>query len=500
MSRKILFIEPPYYRLYKNTYSLSMYPLSLGYLASVVLRDTDWDAAVYNADFHREDEPLRISHLTGAGYDNYLRLLREPGDPLWAEVRRRIAECKPDAVGITCKSQNFASACMVARIVKDIDPGITVIAGGPHPAMVGTTALKEPCIDIIARGEGERTITELLNELSGRHKFASISGIAFRGEDGGITETPPRAFIEDLDTLPFPNDSAPHALLDYRDYPKSAFGNVFATRGCPFHCFYCGSREIWSRRVRYRSPDNVIREIQNIQKLGADTITFQDDTFGVTKNYINDLCAAIQSNCPGQKWNCEIHVNLVDDPTIALMKRAGCNRVFIGVESGNNEILKQIRKGFAIEKVYSAADIIKKHGLELYAFFMVGFPWETEKTLDDTIAAMKNLKSDLLVYSIFTPYPGTEAFEYCKEAGLVDDNFDVSLYNHQSPANCFIKDMPPETFRSIMKRVETMVDKKNSKSLLMSHISWDTIGKIRRAGISGSVRRLFSLLRATGNR
>jgi uncharacterized radical SAM superfamily protein len=252
--------------------------------------------------------------------------------------------------------------------------------------------------------------------------------------------------------------------------------------------------------VRYRSPDSVVREIKNIQKLGVDTITFQDDTFGVTKNYITDLCDALEHNCAGLKWHCEIHVNLVDDPTIEIMKRAGCRRVFIGVESGNNEILRQIRKGFTIEKVYVAAGIIKKHGLELYAFFMAGFPWETEETLGDTIAAMKKLKSDLLVYSIFTPYPGTEAFAYCREAGLVDDSFDVSLYNHQSPANCFIKDMPPETFRGIMKRVEAMVDKKNSRRLLLSHISWDTIGKVRRAGAAGSIRRLMSLLRATGNR
>lgn len=500
MIKKILFIEPPYYRLYKNTYSLSMYPLSLGYLAGTVSRDTDWTAAVYNADFHRDDEPLRISHLTGAGYDNYLRLLREPGDPLWREIRLKIESNAPDVVGITCKSQNFASACVVARLVKEINPGITVIAGGPHPTMAGPAALREPCIDIIARGEGEHTITELLNELSGGRDFNKISGIAFRNPNGEIVETQPRAFIGDLDGLVFPNDGAPRALLDYSDFPKSAFGNVFATRGCPFHCFYCGSRELWSRRVRYRSPENVVREIKNIQKLGVDTVTFQDDTFGVTKSYITELCGAIEKNIPDLKWHCEIHVNLVDDTTIALMKRSGCRRVFIGVESGNNDVLKKIRKGFTIEKVYDAAGVIKNHGLELYAFFMAGFPWETVQTLNDTIAAMKKLKSDLLVYSIFTPYPGTEAFAFCKEHGLVDDDFDVSLYNHQSPANCFIMDMEPETFRGIMKRVEIMVDKKNSRRLLLSHISWDTLGKIRRAGIGGSVRRLVSLLRATGNR
>ena len=496
---KLLLIEPPYYRLYKDTYSLSVYPLALGYLAAVAQRDTDWDVAAYNADFSPRDEPLQVSRLTGAGYDNYLRLLRTPDDPFWRGVQERIREQAPDVVGISAKSQNFASACVVAELVKKINRDITVIMGGPHPTLVGPEALDCEHIDVAVRGEGEQTLLELLGEIQKERKLENVNGVVFR-RNGDIVETAPRAYIQDLDALPFPNDSAPRALVDFDKYPPSAFGNIFALRGCPYNCFYCGSRNIWSRKVRFRSPENVLEEIRGVHQLGADVVTFQDDTFGVTKNYIRELCETIIEKMPDLKWQCEIHVKLVEPDTVELLKRAGCRMVFLGVESGNDNILKKIRKGYTIDEAHRAVDMIKKQGIDVYAFFMVGFPWETEDSLNDTIHAMRTIRSDVLVYSIFTPYPKTEAFEYCLEKGLVDERFDVSLYNHQSPANCFIEDMDPEKFRRAMERVEKMVDRKNSRHLLRKNLTPAVFAKIRRLGLAGSVRRLLSLLRATSNR
>lgn len=145
------------------------------------------------------------------------------------------------------------------------------------------------------------------------------------------------------------------------------------------------------------------------------------------------------------------------------MKKAGCYSICLGIESGNNAILQKIRKGFTIDKAIAACNIIRRHGIHYSTLFMVGFPWETKETLNDTLNMIKQLESDVfIVYSIFTPYPGTEAFEFCKQNELVNDEFNVALYNHQSPENCFCH-MPKQEFRKLLSQIEEFVDDHNQK-------------------------------------
>ncbi len=486
--RRILLVEPPFYRLYKDTYSLDRYPLSLGYLAGAIRKETDWDVMVYNADFSPQSETIKGSYLAGVGFDNYLNNLRDLSRPVWGEIRSTILEYNPTVIGISAKSQNFATVRIVARLAKESGKQITVIVGGPHPSMVGAEVLNCPDIDVCARGEGEKTIVELLNAIDAQQEFDAIRGIAYRN-DGQIVESAPREFIKDLDSLPFLHETAPGVLKDYDQYPLTAFRYIFAIRGCPYNCFFCGSRRIWSRRVRFRSPENVVREIKGLQKRGLRSVHFDDDTFGVKKQYINDLCNALIRHCPGLKWSCELHVRLVDEQTISLMKAAGCYSIQIGIESGDNEILKAMRKHITIEEALSACRIVKEHGIELHAFFMVGFPQETEDTLNDTIAAMKKIKCDQLIYSIFTPYPGTEAFEFCRENGLIDDDYDISLHNHQSPANCFCIHITPERFRKLVSKVEKAVDRKNRRNKLKRAFSFNTLWRMQELGIGQSLNR-----------
>jgi anaerobic magnesium-protoporphyrin IX monomethyl ester cyclase len=360
--------------------------------------------------------------------------------------------------------------------------------------MVGADVLNCPEIDIAAKGEGENTIVELLNAIDGQGQFDSIQGIIYR-EDGQIVENAPRQFMDDLDSLPFPHETAPEVLRNYDQYPVTAFRYILATRGCPYNCFFCGSRRIWSRKPRFRSPENVIREIGSLQQKGLRSVHFADDTFGADKQYITDLCNAFMNDCPDMKWSCEIHVKLVDEQTISLMKAAGCHSIDLGIESGNDDILRQMRKQITIEEALAACRIIKKRGIELNTFFMVGFPQETEDTLNDTVTAMKKTKCNQVAYSIFTPYPGTEAFEFCRENGLVDDNYDISLHNHQSPLNSFCMNIPPERFRALVSEVEKMVDRKNALNRIKRVFSLNTIWRIRERGINNSLRtgaRIFT--------
>ena len=489
---KILLIEPPFYRLFKDTYSLCRYPFALGYLAGTIRKETNWSIMAYNTDFcpqNPQSESVKMNYLTSTGFDNYLNNLKDLSKPIWRKIKSTISEYKPTVVGISAKSQNFASACVVAKLAKEVNKQIIVIVGGPHPSMVGSDVLNCPDIDIVVRGEGENTIVELLNAIDAQKKFDDIKGINYR-KDSQLVENAPREFIKDLDSLCFPHENAPKVLKDYNQYPLTAFTNIFATRGCPYNCFFCGSRKIWSRKVRFRSPESVIREIKGLQKMGSHLIRFDDDTFGGTnKKYINDLCNALIIHCPGLKWSCGIHVKSVNEQTISLMKAAGCYSIAIGIESGNNGILKEMRKNITIEEAFSACRIIKKHGIKLGAFFIVGFPQETEDTLNDTVAVMKKCKCDSVTYSIFTPYPGTEAFEFCKENGLIGDDYNVSLYNHQSPSNCFCVNITPERFRELVHKIEIMVDRKESLNRITGVFSLKTFTRMQELGIGKSIQR-----------
>lgn len=462
-SPSILLIEPPFIRLHKNSFSMNIFPLALGYLGGEIIKRTRWDVLAYNSEFFQKYDFVDLQYLTGEGFSNYIANMEQPTAPVWDEIKAVICDYNPVVVGISAKSQNFTSASIVARMAKEINPGITVVIGGPHAAMAGEKILNIPAIDIVAIGEGEDTIVELLKAFEGGAPLEAVKGIAFR-KDGAIVKTPPRPLIENLDALCFPNDAAPQILKDYGDYSKYAFARVFATRGCPHDCFFCGSKKIWTRRVRFRSPDNVIEEIRRIIARGPDIIGFEDDTFGVNKKHLSTLCGAMKKEFPGLKWRCELRVDLVDEQTVTLMKESGCYQIQIGVESGNNGILKKARKGYTIEQAVAAVEAIRAYGdgIRILPFFMVGFPWETEETLMDTFHAIKTIPSDEIVYSIFTPYPGTEAFDICRTMGVVGDDFNVSLYNHQSPANMFCPGIEPSRFRKIVSGIENFIDDKNN--------------------------------------
>jgi anaerobic magnesium-protoporphyrin IX monomethyl ester cyclase len=486
--RKIILIEPPFIRLYKEIYSLHRYPLGIASLAATVKERTDWEVLAYNSDFSPVGEIPSTRELTGKRFERYLRNLKDPENGIWREISDAIAAFGPAVVGISTKSQNFQSARNIARIAKELDPRSIVVLGGPHPSMAGAAVLSDPHIDVAAMGEGEETLVELLGAIAAGRGFEGIRGIAFRAGDRVVTNEP-RPFIADLDSLPFPNTAAPEVLKDHHLYPSHAFSHIFTARGCPYNCYFCGSRKIWSRKPRRRSPENIVREIEDRRAHGIEVINFEDDTFGIDREHIRRLCALIAERCPGIRWSCELHVKLCDDEVLEMLRRGGCTWISIGIESGSDEILRKIRKGITIDEAVEACRSIVKHGISLGTFFMVGFPWETEETLEETIRAMRRCPCDIISYSIFTPYPGTEAFDHCRDQGAIDENFDVSLYNHQSPANCFSLHIPHGRFRQLLRKIEVMTDRKIRVNRICRAFSWSRLRRVRELGIRKSLEK-----------
>jgi radical SAM superfamily enzyme YgiQ (UPF0313 family) len=492
---KILLVNPPYYRLFRDSYSTDRYPLGLGYLAGVIKSGTDWDVMVYNADFVPNSElSISLGYTCGVGFMKYLRILRDLSSPVWEEVRKTITDYQPMVVGIYSCAPAFVAASNVAKMAKRFSRQTIVVLGGPHPTTVGKDVLEEPNIDIAVRGEGELTIPEILDAVSGEASLDGVKGIAYK-VGHTIVETQKREYIKDLDSLCFPHRYAPEVLKDYGKYPLSAFRNVITSRGCPYDCFFCGSRYMWGGKLRLRSVENVLEEIKSLQRIGLKWIDFEDDTFGVDKDYTNQLCDSLIHECPRILWGCSTRVNVIDEETLTLWKKAGCRAIAIGIESGNNNMLKKISKGITIEKAIAAANLITKHRIRLTANFIVGFPEETEDTLKDTFVAMKKIKG-VVGYSTFTPYPGTEAFEFCRRNGLIDNDFNIALYNHQSSENFFCLNLKKERFRELASEMERYVDKHNAKQDLRGIFSIRTLRKIHDYGVRSSLKKLFSAIRS----
>jgi len=466
-NRKILLMEPPFYRLYHDQFCLVKYPLALGYLSGSIIKNTDWSVQTYNSDFNVNKRYFTSEndYLTGEGFERYLSCLEDHSLPIWDEVRKTIEEYNPSVLGITLKSQNFTSATIVAKLAKEINPDIKVVIGGAHATMNGSSVFDCEYIDVSCIGEGEITIIELLNAYEKNTELQNVNGIIFRDKSNEIIQTPPRAYIEDLDSLEFPLTSAPKVFKDFEKYPKEAFSYVFGSRGCPYACTFCESKSMWSRKVRYRSPENIISEIKEMYDFGLRRVTFDDDTFGVSKKNIKAINELMHKELPDLTYTCETVVQLAKDENVVKdMRYGGCTSTMVGIESGNNEMLKKVKKSQTTDECIQAIKNLKKHGIEAHAFIMVGFPEETEETFKQTMDFIPKLAPDSVIFSIFTPYPGSELYYVCKDMGIIEKEFDVSLYNHQSPLNCFTKYIPEERFFELRREAVKFVDNYNRKA------------------------------------
>lgn len=460
---RLLLVEPPFYRLHSDNYGLCKYPLGVGSLAAVVMESGQGEVRVFNGDFHPDPALFSVDFLAGEGFRSYRRNLTNPGHPAYAELRRLVESYRPDVVGISVKTPVFSSSLACARIVKEVAPGTPVVFGGPHPSVTGADPLIHKEVDMAASGEGETVILDLMKAVSSGSGLATIHGISFR-RDNVVVSNPASPVISDLDTLPFVHRYAPEVLEGYPDYPLRAFGHAFSARGCPFSCSFCSSRGVWAGPVRFRSEESLLAELAGLRAMGLDHVHFDDDTFGVTGKRLISLCRSLEKARLGLTFSCETHVSLITEETATAMVRAGFTTVQLGLESGDDTMLRRIGKGFTVRQAREAAGLVRSAGLRLEAFIMVGFPDETEDSLNATRRLMETVAADKLIYSIFTPYPGTPLFEQCRGSGLIDRGYDYSLHSHQSPENGFCPKIGKERFRSLAADLESLVAAKNAAS------------------------------------
>ena len=245
---------------------------------------------------------------------------------------------------------------------------------------------------------------------------------------------------------------------------------------------------MWTRIVRYRSPENIVAELKQMQEFGINRVNFDDDTFGIKKKNIKAMNNLMHDELPNMTYTCETVVQLAkDEDVVKDMKHGGCTGTFVGIESGNNEILRKIKKTQTTDECIQAMRNLQKHGIEAHAFIMIGFPSETEETFKQTMDFIPKLRPDSVIFSIFTPYPGSDLYYECKDEGIIEGDFDLALYNHQSPLNCFTKNIPKKRFYELRKKAVKFVDGYNKKAKLRR-----VIGSLHNLGIKATFKKIFS--------
>jgi len=326
-----------------------------------------------------------------------------------------------DVVGLTAMTPTISTAISIARHLKRARPDLTIVLGGAHATLLPEETLAAaPEIDIILRGEGEKTIIELLRALEYKQPLDNVPGISYR-QDGKVISTKVRSTTIDLDSLPF----LAYHLLPWRRYKPHAphgrafpFAAIITSRGCPYRCSYC-SKPIFGNKFRGQSPERVVEEVAYYQeKFGIKELAFYDDVFTLNKKRACAIADEILKRGIKICWTCETRVNLVDKELLRHMKQAGCYAIAYGIESASPEILNILNKDITLEQVEEAVGITQEVGLQTIGYFMIGSPGESPETIDQTIQFAKRLKLDFAQFAITTPFPGTELYNlYLKNSG-----------------------------------------------------------------------------------
>jgi len=324
-----------------------------------------------------------------------------------------------DVVGLTAMTPTINAAIDIARHLKKAYPDLPIILGGAHATLLPEETLDTaPEIDVIVRGEGEQTITELLPALRDGKAFDSIAGISYR-KRGKPVNNPPRPENTDMDSLPF---LAYHLLprKRYKPHPPHGralpFSAIITSRGCPYRCSYC-SKPIFGNKFRGQSPKRVIEEIaHHMKEFGIKEFAFYDDVFTLDKKRAHAIADEIIKRGLRIHWTCETRVNLVDEKLLRRIRQAGCYSIAYGIESGSPEILNTLNKDISLEQVEEAVRLSREAGLQTIGYFMIGSPGESPETIRQTIQLAKKLRLDFAQFAVTTPFPGTRLHDlYLKD-------------------------------------------------------------------------------------
>jgi radical SAM superfamily enzyme YgiQ (UPF0313 family) len=329
----------------------------------------------------------------------------------FSKLRVDIERFKPELIGISIHATKYGAAHDVVKFVRSLS-NAPIVAGGPQVSADMERILEEcPEIDFLVYGEAEDGIKEIIERIEHKAGLEGINGVIFRkGEK--IIRNHPRELVKDINLLPFPDFEA-GGVKQICEYP------ILTSRGCPYNCIFCFSHI--GRRWRERNPDNVIEELKEArEKFSINSFGVWDPVFNLTTKHVVNFCSLLIKENLNLPWNCySVRADRVAEEQARMMKESGCQHVFMGVETLDDEIMKRINKKEKVEDVKKAVEIYHKHGLKVTGFFILGLPGDTFNKSVTTCEEAIGMGFDDQVWSHLTPYPGTAVLEWVKEKGNI---------------------------------------------------------------------------------
>ena len=392
----------------------------------------DWDLSALDT----YTPPLGILHITGYirkfGHSVKIFDLQLPHLNI-PDTIRQILSGHPDIIGFSAMTSNCLNAQKIAKEIKKNLPAVPIILGGAHVSAVPIkTMTRFDAIDFGVIAEGEVSFLELLDVIANGQPVSEVKGIVWRGTDGRAVVNEPRVPIQNLDDLPIPAwdlldrfpEGYPSSLLEAKRLPGTA---IMTSRGCPFHCTFCDHR-VFGSRVRHFSAEYALNMMRHLRsEYGIRDLMIIDDNFLLDKNKLFDVCNRMKAERMDFSWYCMGHEKSMTDDILAKIREAGCWFIEIGIESGNDGILKRIKKGTTKADVEGAVKRAKKAGLKVKGNFIFGFPGETLETLEETAEFALDLKLDFFQQNFLTVWPGCEIaeelFETPQSVNLLEDDW-----------------------------------------------------------------------------
>lgn len=391
-------------------------PLGIMYLASYLREKRKWDE-------------IRIIDMKAEGLGI-------------SDVSKIASEFNPDVIGLSSMSTDSMVMHDVAKSLKKTLPQKIIVAGGPHPTSDPEDTLKNNCIDVAVIGEGEVTFYELISLISENKSFYNIPGIAYRS-NGNIVITEPRKLIENLDSLPLPawdlinlDTYAKHFGMSTPS-GKRKYASIITSRGCPYRCTYC--HNIFGKKFRTRSPDNVINEFLHLYRKGVRDFEIIDDIFNLDKKRAIEIMDKIIAS--GIEINIDfpngLRGDILDEEILNRLKKAGTRSICFAIESASERIQKLIKKNLKLESLKRNIDISDKLGILNMGYFMFGFPGETLEEIKKTIDYAIKSSLHIAFFFILNPFKGTEIYSQIEEMnlplpGYEDYNYYFGQHNYSS--------------------------------------------------------------------
>lgn len=344
-------------------------------------------------------------------------------------IDSQMKKFKPQVIGLSFRTASYRSAVEAALTIKSINPKVMLICGGHHSTAYSENVFKETGCDIVVRGEAEETVVDLMSVLDRGEGLSGVAGISYKNE-GSICRNKDRELTKDINKIRFPEWN----LLPMQKY---SIHSIITSRGCPFSCIYC-DKSVSTRQVRCRNAENVYEEIVKLRECYGDKlIYFVDDFFFQNRKMNDELFRLIKPF--GLKWQCQSRADAINKELVTKAKDAGCETIIFGLETGDQDELKFIRKKSTLEQARNAVVLAKESGIHVRANFMLGFPISTEKTLTNTIRFARSLPIDNCRFFIVTPLPNTELWEYVHSHNLIAHdidwkNFDLYSVSFRIPA------------------------------------------------------------------